>query len=124
MLNLRLYNKEKKEMIMTESSFEQGKRNYYPYEFGIGYSSYDESKFILMYGSGLFDKNKKEIYEGDILKIDVNGHYKSFEMKVVCHFKDAAFWLKSNSSELLLGVFMEDKKQYNYIEIIGNIYEI
>lgn len=124
MLNLRLYNYEEKEMVYAESPYDQGKREYYPYEFRIGYSSYKEEKFILMYGSGLFDKNKKEIYEGDILKIVVNGQYKSFEMELVCHFKDAAFWLKNNNSELLLGVFMEDKKQYNSIEIIGNIYEV
>ena len=123
MLNLRLYDKSSEKIIYHNKPTEQGKREYYPYEFGIGFSYFKPEDFILMYGSGLFDKNKKEIYEGDILKITIKDFYTSLVVEYKCIFENGTFWLKNKSSQYYLHL-IKTAKQFNDAEIIGNIYEI
>lgn len=77
--------------------------------------------WICMQWSGLYDKNKKKIYEGDIVKYKNSIESGIFEIKYDnCEFY--ADWKESNN-------FMENTTSMKYLqcsnelEVIGNIYE-
>lgn len=62
-------------------------------------------------GSGVFDRNSKEIYEGDIVKIlNIFNDYDSKNIQTVT-FHDGAFW---TGNGLLLNLSVE------YIEVVGH----
>ncbi len=66
--------------------------------------------------TGLLDKNGKEIYEGDILKDNIDGYV------VVREMTGGHFTWKSTLSGIG-GIFPFDYNQKNNCEVIGNIYE-
>lgn len=67
-------------------------------------------EFVLMQYTGLKDKYKTEIFEGDILNVKIGSKYEYMEV----YFKDGCFgWGKEHNN--LLG--SKD------IEVVGNIYE-
>lgn len=68
--------------------------------------------FMLMTSSGLYDINGKEIYEGDIMYMNIYGSLKLGEVV----FKKGNFILKYKDFESLLS-FIKERK------ILGNIYE-
>lgn len=75
----------------------------------------------LMESTGLKDKNGKEVFEGDIVKVpddyDAFGHNAGEILKVA--FDSGCFRLKRPNSKGR-GFYFEDN---NTVEIIGNIYE-
>jgi len=67
-IKLRLWDQNQETMLYAYEPTEQGKREYYPFCFGIGFSHYDKKDLIIEEWTGLVDKNDVEIYEGDIMK--------------------------------------------------------
>lgn len=87
---------------------------------------------ILMQFTGLYDKNGKEIYEGDILKYTAHNGYGLFPGRLTVRWiAESGCFGYSHSDQSFrhnyISPFTEhDELQYdvlNYCEIIGNIYE-
>lgn len=79
----------------------------------------DDDMIVMQY-TGLRDKNGKEIYEGDIVKMPWGfaGDFQTREFPAEVVFDEGEFLLKAPISYL-----MPDGIWYNSAEIIGNIHE-
>jgi len=79
---------------------------------------------VLMQYTGLTDKNGKEIYEGDIVKVN-NDYAKVFQVPDVCEiqFYCGCFNLGDTLKPIQYFVRAEDTSK-SFLEIIGNIYEL
>lgn len=81
--------------------------------YGIAISRETSDKIILMQSTGFFDKNGKEIYEGDIVSIDTD----EFDLLVV-KYETGIYWLMDGEQGM---EYLSD--YYNYVTVVGNIHE-
>lgn len=109
---------EDKEIITQKIYFESG----LPVERDI--DNYDFDEIVLMQSTGLKDKNGKEIFEGDILKVANND---SSWFEVVKYDHDKAMFI---SKEVNLKYEVPETPLYDLfspylfkVEVIGNIWE-
>lgn len=82
----------------------------------------DDDDTILMQSTGLLDKNGKEIFEGDIVRVtdgDERTDFSDGGIGTVCGLDDLYMWYIDG--QVNNGLF--DISEQYYIEVIGNIHE-
>ncbi|HFI0465557.1 TPA: YopX family protein [Streptococcus suis] len=84
------------------------------FEDGITYDG-----AVLMQSTGLFDVNGKEIFEGDVIRVNYIDDDSPWTDAIIWNSKYYAWYLKSNKE--LLGFAMDEPNII--VEVIGNIWE-
>lgn len=109
----RIYDRAGQRMIYSSTPQEQGKREYYPIEFCIGFSHWEQKDLSEpMLDTGLTDKNGKRIWEDD-LTVTEHGIMKVF-------FIEGRFILMWADN----GTFYEELYDvHRKIEISGNVHQ-
>jgi len=127
-IKFRAWDKEKEEFVRNFAVFKDGAFDEYISEFERGIAP--DGKYILMQYTGLKDKNSKEIYEGDVVKIHVKGTYSDDDSIDGQKWYDDDFIGDVYFDEKSSGFVFRSVEWFSYIaphcnkaEIIGNIWD-
>lgn len=84
---------------------------------------YNQNNFIIQEFTGLKDKNGIEIFEGDIIQYNQKSSYDGVNFTV--KWCDIMFgWVfRAKSGDYLVNERTPNGNRYDFIEVIGNIYE-
>lgn len=118
-IKFRAWHKDLKKMFkIGQITLEEGTWNFEPNDRDfIGMSIPYQPSFVLMQYTGLHDKNGKEIYEGDIVRIIVNNN-----IEKICRveFKNGIFGVMFSKNKDLTAFPHFCNTTF---EVIGNIYD-
>ena len=115
-MKLRAWSHEFKRMYYSEignSPHCYMKREYAPFVFELGWSSYDESKLEYMWCTEKQDINNIDCYEGDVIKFDLFN--KKYETGTII-FIECEFRVQCKDGRYRLS-------QIDKFEIVGNKFE-
>lgn len=120
-IKFRAWHPEWSEMIIADFTPTFDKRSFFAFEFGVGFSHYpQDDRWVLMQFTGLKDKNGKEIYEGDLIRLTDKFTYdvRFEDAKFVCYHVNNDWGRWGDLKRLSNADFLD-----MHYEIIGNIYE-
>jgi uncharacterized phage protein (TIGR01671 family) len=72
---------------------------------------------------GLLDKNGREIYSGDIIQYNQNSSYDKMNFEVKWSELSLGWIFQSKTGEVLVNEWTPKGARFNYIEIVGNVFE-
>jgi len=104
------------------SGFIEENKAHAPFIFYETYTDFEDGikrDCQLMEFTGLKDKNGKEIYEGDVVRISDDG---ATPLRKIEHFK-GGFWFMAIKTDWKFPINMIIEERLSQYEIIGNIYE-
>lgn len=119
--NYRVWHKiEKRYVDLRSIDFEKNNIGYDAYREGNYYDIASFKDVVFQQFTGLYDKNKKPIYEGDRVKFGYTENRDFFGE--VIYFEDrATFGVKSKNAGEDFEVLAHNP---NFLEVIGNIFEL
>lgn len=118
--NYRAWDTKSERMIYSYVPTEQGKREFYPLAFGIGFSHWSQDDLVIMRGTGIKDVTGKEIFIQD---------------NVVCGYLDSRTGTINARSPIAMYIVTDDpfllahvawqatKEPARGLLIVGNIFE-
>jgi uncharacterized phage protein (TIGR01671 family) len=89
----------------------------------LGPGCFSDEDYVVQQFTGCYDKNGKEIYEGDIIHYFHDDSYKVTSENLVCVYDPSNAWFgfAYNLEEPAEGYYWQEIK--NYCEVIANIFD-